>query len=207
MALKAVLDSLDGLSDPIKAEYTPKDGKFFLSVEAVDGWELDDVSGLKNGLAAERSITSKQKAELERLGSKWDDTTKKWVHIAEPTKIKQALAKFDEFPAFDPAKEADKIAEAEVTSIKEQLIAEHNAETTTLKNRNGILEKGIAKVLKENVARSEIIALKGVPELVLPAVLAVTRVSEKDDDFFGAVHALLDAYAARHPGDLRLRKG
>ena len=30
---------------------------------------------------------------------------------------------------------------------------------------------------------------------------------EKDDDLFGAVHALLDAYAARHPGDLRLRKG
>ena len=30
---------------------------------------------------------------------------------------------------------------------------------------------------------------------------------EKDDDLFGAVHALLDAYAARHPGDLCLRKG
>lgn len=30
---------------------------------------------------------------------------------------------------------------------------------------------------------------------------------EKDDDLFGAVHALLDAYAACHPGDLRLRKG
>lgn len=183
MALKAILDSLDGVADPIKAEYTQKDGKFYLSVEPVDGYELDDVTGLKNGLAAERGITAKQKSELEKLGSKWDDTAKKWVHIAEPHKIKQALSKFEEFSSFDPTKEADKIAESKVNSIKEQLIAEHTAETDGLKNRVNKLENGISKVLKENVARAEIIALKGVPELVLPAVLAVTRVTEKDDDF------------------------
>lgn len=184
MALKAILDSVDGLPDPIKAEYTQKDGKFFLSVEAVDGFELDDVTGLKNGLASERGVSSSMKKELEKLGSKWDETAKKWVHIADPIKIKQAITKFDEFSAFDPTKEADKIAEAKVNSIKEQLVAEHTTETTGLKERVSVLENGISKVLKEQVARAEIIALKGVPELLLPAINAVTRVAEKDGDFF-----------------------
>lgn len=183
MALKAILDSIDGLPDPIKAEYTQKDGKFVLSVEAVDGWELDDVAGLKNGLSSERGITTAMKKELEKLGSKWDDTAKKWVHIADPVKIKQAVAKFDEFSAFDPTKEADKIAEAKVQSIKEQLVAEHEQVVNSLTEKNGKLNKGIEKVLQEQVARAEIIALKGVPELVLPAIKAVTRVVEKDDDF------------------------
>ncbi len=184
MALKAVLDTLDGIADPIKTEYTEKDGKFYLSVEPVNGFELDDVTGLKNGLASERGVTKSLKTELEKLGSKWDETTKKWTHIADPVKIKQAVAKFDEFSAFDPTKEADKIAEAKVNSIKEQLVAEHTNVVTGLTERNQVLETGISKVLKEQVARAEILALKGVPELVLPAINAVTRVGEKDGEFF-----------------------
>lgn len=183
MVLKAIVESLDGLPDPIKAEYTQKDGKFVLSVEPVDGWELDDVSGLKNGLSSERTISTGMKKELEKLGSKWDETSKKWVHIADPIKIKQAIAKFEEFSTFDPTKEADKIAEAKVRSVTEQLVAEHQQEIAGLGDRNKKLENGISKVLKEQVARAEIIALKGVPELILPAINAVTRVVEKDDDF------------------------
>lgn len=46
MALKAVLDSLDGLPDAVKAEYTDNgDGTFKLSVEGADA--LVDTSGLK----------------------------------------------------------------------------------------------------------------------------------------------------------------
>ena len=161
MALKAIVDSLDSVPEAIRGEYTQKDGKFFLSVEAVDGFELDDVTGLKNSLSSERGMSSSMKKELEKLGSKWDDAQKKWVHIADPVKIKQAVTKFDEFNSFDPNKEADKIAEAKVNSIKEQLIAEHQTEVASLKDRNDKLEGGISKVLKEQVARAEIIALKG----------------------------------------------
>jgi len=47
MALKAKLNTLDGLSEEIKAEYTESNGKFVLNVEAVDGIGLEDVTGLK----------------------------------------------------------------------------------------------------------------------------------------------------------------
>ena len=47
MALKAVLESLDGLPDAVKAEYTDLgDGTFKLSVEGADA--LVDTSGLRN---------------------------------------------------------------------------------------------------------------------------------------------------------------
>lgn len=49
MPLKMSLDSLDGLSDEIKALYTEKNGKFTLGVEGVE-----DVSGLKSALAKTR---------------------------------------------------------------------------------------------------------------------------------------------------------
>jgi hypothetical protein len=58
MALKLILDTLDGLDDGVKALYSEKDGKFHLNVEGVE-----DVSGLKNKI---KELTDETKAEREK---------------------------------------------------------------------------------------------------------------------------------------------
>lgn len=54
MALKRVLDTLDGLSDDLKAEYKQgADGKFILQV---DGKDVEDVTALKNAKEHEKNL-------------------------------------------------------------------------------------------------------------------------------------------------------
>lgn len=64
MALKSILESLDGLSEDIKKEYTEKDGKFYLDIEGLD--EHPGVGGLKRAKDHEKSL--RQKAEEKARG-------------------------------------------------------------------------------------------------------------------------------------------
>ena len=63
--LKAMLDSLEGISDGDKGHYVEKDGKFFLDVGPVGGWALEDVAGLKTALGTERDSTKKATDSLK----------------------------------------------------------------------------------------------------------------------------------------------
>lgn len=62
MALKTVLESLDGIDDAIQSLYIEKDGKFLLDVEGVD--DHPDVVNLKT--AYEREKGKRQEALTER---------------------------------------------------------------------------------------------------------------------------------------------
>lgn len=62
MALKRVVDTLDGMSDELKAEYKATgDGKFVLQV---DGKDVEDVTALKNAKEHEKNL--RVAAERER---------------------------------------------------------------------------------------------------------------------------------------------
>lgn len=54
MALKAILTTLDGLSEELKKEYTEKDGKFYLTVEGID--EHPSVGALKRAKDHEKNL-------------------------------------------------------------------------------------------------------------------------------------------------------
>ena len=72
MALKSILESLDGLSEDVKKEYTEKDGKFYLDIEGLD--EHPGVGALKR--AKDHEKTLRQKAE-EKATSLEDQLTAK----------------------------------------------------------------------------------------------------------------------------------
>lgn len=74
MPLKLTVDTLDGIPDALKGEYTEKDGKFVLGVEG-----LEDTSGLKSALDKER----KTRSELEKKVKKWEGLGKSDDEIAE----------------------------------------------------------------------------------------------------------------------------
>lgn len=107
MALKAVLESLDGLSDAVKAEYTDAgDGTFRLNVEGADA--LVDTSGLKKTVKRLRE----ENATLSAWGKAFPDKTPD--EIAEL--VKQSEVAGGDKP--DVVKLRRQIEETEATKYK-----------------------------------------------------------------------------------------
>lgn len=71
MALKAVLDSVDGLDETLKAEYQEKDGKFYLNIESIDSHP--QVVALKNAHERTKAEKTELKKSLDTLQNKVKD--------------------------------------------------------------------------------------------------------------------------------------
>ncbi|MBN8189537.1 hypothetical protein JF540_22895 [Salipiger thiooxidans] len=126
MALKTVVDTLDGLDEAVKSLYAEKDGKFILQIEGVD--QHPDVANLKS--AYERVKEDRETIRTER------DTLK---------------SKVDTFPAdFDAEKWAKakegKADEAALISLRQTLEAERD-------EWKGKAEASEAKALKNALDR------------------------------------------------------
>lgn len=175
MAIKAILEKLDDAPEALREHYTEKDGKFVLKVEPVGGYALEDVTGLKSALGAERT----QREKLERDVVRFKDL--------DPDKARDALAKLEEFQSIDPAKEADKIANTKFEAAKTQLLEKHNADLGARDDRIGYLAKTVDVLVREQRATAEIAEAKGSIDLLMPIVLAQTRTVEKDGRFITEV--------------------
>ena len=171
MAIKAILTALDQAPEALREHYTEKDGKFVLSVEAVDGYSLEDVSGLKSALGAERT----KREQYERDVIKFKDL--------DPDKARAALAKLAELEGIDPTKEADKIANSKFEAAKAQLLEKHSTEIGQRDERNKFLTGAVDNLLREQRATAALAAAKGNVEVLLPHILSATRTVEKDGKF------------------------
>lgn len=171
MAIKAVVETTDGLDDALKGLYVERDGKFVLDVEPVDGIALEDVTGLKTALGKERTT----RETLEKQVIKFKDI--------DPDKAREALAKLDELAQIDPAKEADKIANTKFEAAKAQLLEKHTGEITTRDERISHLTKTVESLLIDQAATAAIAEAKGSVDLLLPHVRSHTRVKEVEGRF------------------------
>jgi hypothetical protein len=93
MTLQLVVDSIDTVAEPLRALYVEKDGKHHLQVDGIE-----DTTGLKNALAAERNAnkTVKEKiAAYEKLGKTAEQIDE--MLAAERTKAEEALKKAGKF--------------------------------------------------------------------------------------------------------------
>lgn len=171
MALKAILEKLDDAPEALREHYAEKDGKFYLSVDAVDGYALEDVSGLKSALGKERTT----REALEKQVVKFKDL--------DPDKALAALAELEELKKIDPSKEADKIANTKFENAKAQLLEQHGREVETRDGRIKLLESTVESLLVDAVATAALAEAKGSVELLLPHVRKHTRVKEADGKF------------------------
>lgn len=170
--LKAILESVDDLPDPLKEHYTQgDDGKYVLTVEAVGGYALENVEGLKSALGKERTT----REGLERTVVKFKDI--------DPDKAREALAKLEELATIDPKKEADKLASERLEAAKKQLLEKHGGEISTRDERIGHLTKTVEGLLIDSVATEAIVAAKGSVKLLLKEVRDHCRVKEVDGKF------------------------
>lgn len=74
MALKTVVDTLDGLDEAVKALYTETDGKFVLDLDGVD--EHPDVSNLKSAYERVKASEKDAKAAAKKAADDLSDALK-----------------------------------------------------------------------------------------------------------------------------------
>lgn len=125
MALKAIIDTTEGLDENIAALYTeqkegPAAGKYLLDVEGSGGFALENVDGLKSALSKERQA----KETLERKVDAFGDL--------DPETARKAIERAEELAKIDPSKEADKIVEERVKAVREKMEKAHGEELSKL---------------------------------------------------------------------------
>lgn len=101
MTLKAILESIDDLSDELKKEYVERNGKFELQVEGMK--TQADIDRLQSALVKERNDHKAVKEVLAQLGDR---------------KMDEVLAQLDRIPELEAAA-AGKIDDAKISELVE----------------------------------------------------------------------------------------
>ncbi len=155
MALVAMLDSVDALSEELRKEYKKRDdGKWVLEVTPVGGLELSDTAGLKTALGKERANAKTAAEKLVAFGE------------LDPAAAKAALAKVKEMADWDPEK---KVAE-KVQAREKQLIEKHEAAVAALEKERDSVSTELQRNLITNTAITALQSAKGSVKLLLPHV-------------------------------------
>jgi hypothetical protein len=202
MALKAVVESLDGLSDEIKALYKEAgDGKFFLQVQPAEGYGLEDVTKLKSTIQALRKNNNDARKAIAPFTV--DGSTPKGERPGEwellsGDDVREGLRIQGEMENWDPEKKADE----KFGSLKRQLEEKHakeiNGREAKIKSMLRQLEKTMidAAAIK---AISEKTKIPGAVELLLPHVRNQARLREVDGKFRVGVLDPIDPDGAFRP--------
>jgi hypothetical protein len=138
--LKAVVTDLTTVDEAHRAFYVKndKDGKFYVAITPAEGFELDNVSGLKTALGAERNnvaVLREQIKPYEGLDVAAARTAiERVAAFGEITQdaAKTAIETAARLTALDPAKEGDKIANEKFEVLKGQLAAQYTLRETEL---------------------------------------------------------------------------
>lgn len=175
MALKARVAALDSLDDSVKSLYRQEGDSFVLDVEAVSGWALEDVGGLKSSLQKERS--SRESAEKTLKPYKNDDGT--YVSAGD---ARDAFRKVEEFSKLDPDKDAEKLAQQKIEDAKTVMQAGFEAKETVWREREGLLLQGAASA-RVNTAIDLALAdpeVAGIPKGLKPILMPEVGWREQD---------------------------
>lgn len=166
MALKAVLDSLDGVDESVAQFYEQgDDGKFRLALDGVESHPA--VLGLvenRNKVLDERKKLADQLKRLEGIDPDEYTELKKQFAEQEQRKLEQ---------------------KGEWEKLREQMQKKHEEDVAKLNaQRENVMQK-LRKVLVDNEATKVITSedFKGNPTLLLPHIRDRVRVDESGDDF------------------------
>lgn len=169
--LKAAVQKIDDIPEPLRPLYGQDGDRFVLQVEPVDGYALENVLGLKGALEGEKEVARKR---AERLAA---------FEGLEPAAARQALEKVKALGDIDPEKEADRLAAAKFEELKSQLLKTHASELETRETEAKKLLGQVERLLIDNEAIRAIEAAEGVTTLLLPHVKSMTRVRREGENF------------------------
>lgn len=179
MALKAKLsaDEFGKIPAALQAEYAKQqDGSFVLSVEAVDGFALENITGLKGALSSERTSSAQMKAALEAFKD------------IDPTKAREAMQRLAELGDVTKLKGEDKV-NAMIAQVKSDLEAKVQTQAKTFSDREALLMRELNRFGLEAAARDALkqFGVTETAELLMPHVMRSLRLVEKGGKFTAAV--------------------
>ena len=167
--LKAVVTDLNEIDEGHRGFYTQKDGKFFLNVTPVDGFQLDNTTGLKTALGAERNnvaVLTEQLKPYQGLDAAAARTAIERIAAfgeITPDAAKTAVETAQRLSALDPAKEGERIAGEKFETLKGQLQAQFTLRetelTTQVKTANTAIESltgQLQTVMADGQIKSEV---------------------------------------------------
>jgi len=168
MALKAILDNLDGLAADIAKEYKKRDDdKYVLDVTSVDGLELAEVTKLQSALSKERENNRKSADQLKAFDN------------LDPAKAREALKKVEEMATWTPEQKVKEQIEA----VKASIIEAHGKEKAKLEEKLTKLTKSLEEAMIVSVASQSLAEQKGSVRLLMPHIRQQTRLREADGKF------------------------
>ena len=168
--LKAILDSLEGLDENQANLYAEQDGKFYLQVEPVDGYALENVQGLKSSLQKERTSA---KALLKKLNA---------FDGLDAIEAKEAMEQLQ----IGNTKNAEE-TKAQIDALKSQLSAKHAKEIETLNSSLSSMREQMSHELIKSKALESLAKHGGNAELLMPHIMTQTKLEELDGKFSAVV--------------------
>lgn len=170
--MKAIIsqEEFNGLPDILKAEYTKLDkgdkaGSFIAKIESVDGYSLEDVSGLKSSLSATR------RERDEALSSV------KGFEGLKPDEVRSNLAKYEKLLNENPEGKAKEQVEA----LKRQLVQKHESELKDVQTQLAQRDKEVHDLVVIAGATAALSKNGGSVDLLLPHVISQTKVVRGKD--------------------------
>ena len=175
--LKAVVKNLEEVPESIRGVYVKPqiDGKevdyYIPAIEHVPGYGygFEDIEGLKNSLA---------NAKEERR--QFSDKLKTYEGI-DPKVAREAMSKWDELKKFDPATEADRLAQQKVEAFRRQIVEEAAKDGAGKDEKIGRLEKAIGDLTVTAQTVAALNKQKGSQKLLLDAIRSQCRWRFGDD--------------------------
>lgn len=183
MALKAMLESLEGVAEELKEHYSERSGKFYLDVTKVDGLALEDVGGLKKTVETLRTSEKNLRGEIKTAENALRDHQEKFKEI-DPDAARSALGKIADIQNWDGEKkvrEAVTVAEQRMQLKIDALVEQHSTEKTGL-------QKEVAdsqSQLQEAVVTSKIVEAihgeEGNVSVLMPHVKSQVRMTKDNN--------------------------
>ena len=150
MALKLIVDSLDGLDEGTKGLYAEKDGKYRLDVEGIE-----DTSGLKSALEKER--TARRELEKRAKAALSEDDMEEYARLKAEA---------------DKGKDKDEILKG--------MRSRHEKELELAKQEASRVKAQLEKTVLESTATQLLAKHGGNVSLLLPHILGQLRPEEID---------------------------
>jgi len=157
MALKLNVEKLDEVEESFRPLYVEKDGKFSLAVEGIE-----DTSGLKSALAAER----KRASDLEKKVKGWEKSGK------TPEEIQELL------DAHETRQQSESERKGEWDKLRAQMNDKHAKDLQAKDETIGAMRRRLEAELVDAKATAAIADAGGKPKVLLNVVKQFTKVDE-----------------------------
>lgn len=170
MALKAILANLDGLSENVAAEYTKSetDDKFYLQVDSVEGYALEDVAGLKNTLSGITKERSEARDRLKRFDG------------VDPKQAREDRARVVEMADWTPDEKVKQL----MADANKQVTEKHEGELTAEREKSSKSRNQLGRLLVQGEAHAALAKqkmAKGGADLLMPHIVSQVALIANDD--------------------------